>query len=144
MKYLLPLLICLLLAAAVPARAEQGMDDTGYGQQDEQAAVEDEAAVPEETQDAAAGQDQTDMEQLRSRAADYKAQLAEEMPSTEEMKSLAEKYDIKTPSAEEVRNFGARHQGKFNKALDYAKQFQEFRREQADEYDSGALAPVEE
>lgn len=143
MKYLPPLLICLLLAAVVPVQAEEGMDDSGYNQQDEPASVEDEAAVPEGTEDASAEENKTDMEQLRNRASEYKAQLAEEMPSTEEMKDLADKYDIKTPSAEDVRNFGTRHQGQFNKALDYAKQFQEFRSEQAQENDSGALAPTE-
>lgn len=141
MKYLLPLLICLLLATVVPVRAEEGMDDSGYTQQDEPAAVENEPAVPEGAEDAAAEEHKNDMEQLRSRAAEYKAQLAEEMPSTEEMKDIADKYDIKTPTAEDVRNFGTRHQGQFNKALDYAKQFQEFRREQAQENESGALAP---
>jgi hypothetical protein len=142
MKYLLPLLICLLLAAAAPVRAEEGMGDNGYNnQQDEPAPAEDAAAVPEGTEDAVAEENKTDMEQLKNRAAEYKAQLAEEMPSTEEMKDLADKYNIKAPSAEDVRNYATQHQGQFNKALDYAKQFQEFRREQAQENESGALAP---
>lgn len=141
MKYLLPLLLCLLLATPVHAQ-DAGDSDSAYAQQDEAPAAEDDAgtdlsagAVPEENQ--------TDMEQLRNRAADYKAQLAEEMPSAEEMKEFADQHDIKAPTADQIREFGSKHQGKFNKALDYAKQFQEFRREQADEYESGALAPAE-
>lgn len=140
MKYLLPLLICLFLAAPVYAQEDA---DNGYVQQDEGADDQASVDVPDDTSPEEPG---ADMEDLRSRAAEYKAQLAEEMPSAEEMKELADKYNIQAPSAEDVRNFGTRHQGKFNKALDYAKQFQEFRREQAestDGNDSGAMAPAE-
>ena len=139
MKYLLPLLICLLLAT--PAQAQNDSDSV-YAQQDEAATVEEDTSVPEATETVPAEESQAEMENLRSRAADLKAQLSEEMPSAEEMKELADKYDVQAPTADQVREFGAKHQGKFNKALDYAKQFQEFRKEQAaDDYESGALAP---
>ncbi|MEZ0262467.1 MAG: hypothetical protein ACAH80_15795 [Alphaproteobacteria bacterium] len=140
MKYLLPLLICLLLAT--PALAQDDSDGAS-AQQEEAAAPEAEAGTPDLADGAVPEENQTDMESLRSRAAEYKAQLAEEVPTTEEMKDLAEKYDVKPPTADQLRDFGTRHQGKFNKALDYAKQFQEFRREQSQDYESGALAPAE-
>jgi hypothetical protein len=144
MKYLLPLVLGLLVATHTPVFA-QGDEGEAYSQQDadtSQPATGSEGE-PDVTanEPASVEEEQGKMQQMQDLANKYKEQYGDQTPSVEDMKSFADKYDIKPPSADAVRNFATQHQGQVDKALDYAKQFQEFRREQREESQTGSMAP---
>lgn len=143
MKYLLPILLGLLVAFHLPAFAQGEEGGEAYNQEADpsQPAAEVQGEPVTAAEETPVGEEPGRLQQMQDLAEKYKEQYGAEAPTVEDMKSFADKYNIQPPSAQDVRNFATQHQGQVDKALDYAKQFQEFRREQRQDAQTGSMAP---